>query len=525
MRAPAKPAVDVDERRALPAPELEVGDDERARPLVPPWVWPLAIGVVAVLLRVWHLDRVGFNSDETVYSGQAAAIAGNTELSRFFPVFRAHPLLFQGLLSLVYRVHISDLLGRLVSVVFGLGTVVIGYRAGRTLYGRRAGLVAAALLAVMPYLVVVDRQVLLDGPMVFFATLALACAARFGVTRDPAWLYATSAALGLTFLTKETGAVLVVSVYAFVALTPALRVRVRDVATSLGILLALALVFPTAVLASRHTRTGEQFFVWQLLRRPNHGMGFYLDHVPAAIGFVVLAIALLGLWLLRRDGSWRETLLLAWIGFPVVFFQLWPVKGFQYLLPIAPAVAILAARALATIPTGGYVRLFRRVVPSRLMAVGVALFVGVTLVVPTWAAIDQQAENALLAGSGGTPGGRETGRWMRAQVPEGVQILAIGPSMANIVQYYGHRKSYGLSVSPNPLHRNPVYEPVHNPDKLIRRGDLQYLVWDSFSAHRSPVFSHTLLRLVAKYHGRVVHEERAGRRRPVVVVYLVRGSV
>ena len=42
-----------------------------------------------------------------------------------------------------------------------------------------------------------------------------------------------------------------------------------------------------------------------------------------------------------------------WIVVPVVFFMLWPVKGYQYLLPIAPPVAILAGRALALLPTKG----------------------------------------------------------------------------------------------------------------------------------------------------------------------------
>ena len=32
-----------------------------------------------------------------------------------------------------------------------------------------------------------------------------------------------------------------------------------------------------------------------------------------------------------------------WIGVPVAFLELWPVKGFQYLLPIAPVIAVLAA--------------------------------------------------------------------------------------------------------------------------------------------------------------------------------------
>jgi hypothetical protein len=102
--------------------------------------------------------------------------------------------------------------------------------------------------------------------------------------------------------------------------------------------------------------------------------------------------------------------------------------------------------------------------------------------------------------------------------------------MANIVQYYGHRKAYGLSVSPNPLRRNPAYEPVENPDWSIRQNELQYLVWDSFSAARSPFFSDKLLRYADRYNGRVVHTESvpvstaggAVVEKPLIVVYQVR---
>jgi hypothetical protein len=101
--------------------------------------------------------------------------------------------------------------------------------------------------------------------------------------------------------------------------------------------------------------------------------------------------------------------------------------------------------------------------------------------------------------------------------------------MANIVQFYGHRKVFGLSVSPNPLHRNPVYEPVPNPDLEIRHGDLQYLIWDSFSASRSAHFSDRLLAYAERYNGRIVHQEfievPAGDgvvRKPVITVYEVR---
>ena len=46
--------------------------------------------------------------------------------------------------------------------------------------------------------------------------------------------------------------------------------------------------------------------------------------------------------------------------------------------------------------------------------------------------------------------------------------MTIGPTLSNIIQFYGHRRSQGLSVSQNPLHRNPAYDPIGNPDGAIR---------------------------------------------------------
>ena len=64
----------------------------------------------------------------------------------------------------------------------GVATVYLVYELGRLLYGRRAGLLAALLMALMPYHVVVTRQVLLDGPMTLFATLTLFLLARFALS-------------------------------------------------------------------------------------------------------------------------------------------------------------------------------------------------------------------------------------------------------------------------------------------------------------------------------------------------------
>jgi hypothetical protein len=125
----------------------------------------------------------------------------------------------------------------------------------------------------------------------------------------------------------------------------------------------------------------------------------------------------------------------------------------------------------------------------------------------SWQQVQPETSSSFLAGTGGVPGGRETGAWIVQNVPGNATFMTIGPSMANIIEFYGQRKAYGLSVSPNPLHRNPSYEPILNPDLQIRNSNLQYIVWDSFSAARSSFFSSQVISYVKKYNGRVVHTE------------------
>lgn len=94
----------------------------------------LALALAAgTWLRLWQINAMGYNTDEAVYAGQAAAISGVPVLKNIFPVFRAHPLLVQFVLSLIYRVYFSDLVGRLFAVAVGLGTVYLTYLIGKTL--------------------------------------------------------------------------------------------------------------------------------------------------------------------------------------------------------------------------------------------------------------------------------------------------------------------------------------------------------------------------------------------------------
>ena len=227
---------------------------------------------------------------------------------------------------------------------------------------------------------------------------------------------------------------------------------------------------------------------------------------------MLLVVAILSVVFLWRERSWRETLLVAWVLVTAIFFQIWPVKGFQYLLPIAPAIALLAGRLLGRLAGGGQkdsaqepALNYMAVPPVLTWAVVGVLAVSLSLA--SWQRIQPETSSLFLAGTGGIPGGREAGTWINQNVPLNATFMTVGPSMANIVEFYGARKAFGLSVNPNPLHRNPAYDPILNPDAQLRSANLNYIVWDSYSAARTPFFTDKLLAYVKKYNGRAVLTE------------------
>ncbi len=477
---------------------------------------------VAAVLRFWNLGAVGLNSDEAVYAGQAASLAGNPHFTQLFPIVRAHPLLMQLLMAPLYRSGVVDTPGRYVSATFGVATVALVYVLGRIMFDHRVATVGALLLAVMPYHVIIGRQIMLDGPMAFFTTCALVCLA-LGAARHAraGWLVAAGASIGLATLTKETAIIMIGAAFAFICLTSHMWRPIRFPLAGAGIALLLTFTYPILTALSGGSHSGQSYLLWQLTRQPNHDFGFYVFVVGAAMGFGLLVVALAGPFARRLTGrsmSWREGLLISWVIVPFAFFQIWPVKGFSYLEPLAPAIAMLGARSL--VPTVDALKSTARRVWQRVLVVGVvaslAIPAAVGVAVPT---------TSGLAGAGGLPGGREVGEWVDTHVPLGSHLMTIGPTMANLIEYYSGRRSDALSVSPNPLHRNPTYRPIMNADAELAAGNYEFIVWDVYSAQRSPHFAQRAIDLERRFGGHIVHVQRGevgGKdNQPIIVIYQV----
>jgi 4-amino-4-deoxy-L-arabinose transferase-like glycosyltransferase len=472
--------------------------------------------VVGAAIRLVNINAIGLNSDEAVYSGQAAALAGDVGFQQFFAIFRAHPLLVQFLLAVLYQFGVNDVAGRLLSVAFGVTAIAVTYMLGSVLFSRRAGVLAAAIIAFVPYHVMVSRQMLLDGPEMTLWLIATYCMAKYVVTDAARWFYAMAFTAGLTVLAKETAVLLVVVMAAFVLMTPVVRLGLRRIVVAFGCFLLAVSPYPAAILLSGASDTARQFLLWQVLRQPNHTATFYVEVLWTAVGPFILLVAILGVIASVRIGHWQDRLLVAWLFVPIAFFEIWPVKGFQYLLPIAPAIAIAAARAFEAPWTDWLADQARRFGIAGRLA-GARAFAGLvipvllllTLAPPTTAAVLNTSAQGSLAGTGGLPGGREAGKWISENVPAGARFMTIGPTMSNIIQFYGHRHSLALSVSPNPQRRNPAYDPILNPDRSIQTLEIHYAAFDVWSAARSPFFATTLRRYLTKYNGRLVYEQHA----------------
>ena len=260
-----------------------------------------------------------------------------------------------------FGVHVWS--ARLATALLGFAGCALVYAAGSRLYGRRAGLLGALVLAANPYHFGASQYVNQDlavATWISAALLAFAVGDRREGRDRLRWLLAGYAAMGLAVLTK--GLIGLALPLGAVGLFVAVAGRWREVpryALPAGLALVAVIAVPWHVVAhGRNPDLLHYLFVVQHFQR-FAGSGFNNPAGPAFYPAVVAAgllpwtpllpAALSRAWrAFRRDRLEGRTdlLLLAWPALVLVFFSIPRSKIAGYALPALPPLALLVGREL-----------------------------------------------------------------------------------------------------------------------------------------------------------------------------------
>ena len=285
--------------------------------------------------------------------------------------FHKPPLLYWGTALSLAVFGETEFAARFPTALTGVLSVLFTFLLGRRMFGERAALLGAGLLATTPLFFVISQVVLIDMFLTACLTGALGCvyAAHQHPERRHAWACATALCLGLGFLAKGPIIVLLAG-----AIAAGFLLWQRDGASALAllgwrpILVFLAVVSPWLVLVSvRNPDFLDVFFYDHHIRRFLGDVGhkedglFYFAPVLffGAAPWTFLAV----LTALRREGrsAWANVpadpsrLLFLWAGVIIVFFSLSSTKLPTYVVPAFPPLSLLLGawldRAIAADPS------------------------------------------------------------------------------------------------------------------------------------------------------------------------------
>jgi len=281
--------------------------------------------------------------------------------------FEKPPLVYWVEAALIRLFGLSEWSVRLGPALFALFGCIIVYYAGAKLFGQRAGILSAVVLATSMLYYALSRLVILDMPVSVLLTASL-LSFLLG-TREPAGLrrralmYGFYAFAGLAVMTKGLIGIVfpAMIIGAWIVVMNEWRV-LRQMYLPTGIILFLAVAVPWHVLVSQANPEFPRFyFIHEHLER-------YLTKVHSRYKpfWYFIPILLLGFFpwtaflvqAVRNalPRSWKDRhqhghtiFLLLWAGLVFLFFSASSSKLIPYILPVFPPLALLTGRYLAAV--------------------------------------------------------------------------------------------------------------------------------------------------------------------------------
>jgi hypothetical protein len=332
--------------------------------------WPLAVGAVMVLglvLRLWgasHGLPYAYNADENAhFVPKAIGLFGHSLNPGYFVNPPAYTYLLHAVFGVWYgggqgvakrfATDPSDvfLLARMVAAVCGTVAVGLLYVAGKRMFDRRVGLVAAGLMAVAFLPVFYSHLALNDVPTLIGVTLALVGVGGIARRGSAADFVLAGAGLGLGCATKYTAGIVLLPILA--AAIGRGKPGLPKLAIAAGVALVVFVIanpyalfdFSSFTDGLNHQSSAADEVGGKLGLTQRSGVWYYLWTLTWGLGWIPALAAAAGAVLLAWQ---RPRLFWVLVPAPVLFLLFMGSQGRyfgRWLLPVFPIVCLVAAYA------------------------------------------------------------------------------------------------------------------------------------------------------------------------------------
>jgi hypothetical protein len=474
--------------------------------------------LVGTMFRIWELTKIGLRGDEVVYAGQALILAGHHEMTRFFVLFSrgtSNFLLHQSVQALCFYIFgVSDFVVRIVPVMFSLLTIIVVYAISREIFDKEVASLSAFLLAINGYAVSLGRLALLDSTMTFFFSLSMFWLARWIITEKSKWIYLLACTAGIAVLVKVT-AILVFPI-SFLTIVFCKKTNLLNTQIILRSAIAFLIsMIPAILQITSNFTVFSRFILGGTSRVSSVPMTYYIDKLLVFAGPVFLVFTILGIsvaFFLRKKG---DVMCIIWIGTVFLFFQLYPLKGFNYILPLVPVASIISGRGLASLAFS-----LKKISTIKLKKISSHKigFVSILVLILSFAAASySMGYSSIYDMVYDRPfvSLREASYWLRDNVSPESSVMTISQGSAQyVISYYANIDAYpfGNFRLHTILPGNGIIFGAPPPDPLIQNGTITYLVhyvsWGGDDPIHMPAKSsieEDFIDLIQKYQGNLLH--------------------
>lgn len=432
----------------------------------------ILIVIISFFLRFYGVGDLGFNNDEAIYVAQAASLADYEEFREHFSIFRAHPLLMQFFVSLsLSLLGISEISARLIPVLMGTGIVFLSYFIAKFIYSKKVAIVSAIIIALLPYHIIISKQVLVDVSFSFFLTLNILLLVIYlkGNTNKGLLLFLIGSCSGFSFLSKEIG--LIVLIASIITISLSKKNYIKNITIILSTFLIVTSPYWISFLFIEDAQKSIiEYFNWQSSRPSNHDQIYYLEVLlKESIGYPLSFLVLIFyVHFIFHRKLWNSlTILIPFIWIPIlfIFFQIVPIKNFTFLYSIVPlfvivGISVLFNSQLNKIRFNNIIILI--LIPVILIS-NTFFFNNFVFSLPYYPTLGSESVTFM----------KDASLWLKENTPKNSTALTLYTHMSNLIKFYSQRDSIALQSN-----NNPAYDKIDDADFLIVAKKINYIVYE-----------------------------------------------